>query len=455
VVPKPKVPGYTVKGSLGRGGNADVWRALDGSGKLVAVKVLRIENAKADSYPRFQREVREHAQLTHERVPGVLPLLDQHLPVRPSRADRPWLVTPLAIPIAKALGERPPLESVVAAVARIADSLARLHQRSMAHRDVKPSNCYRYENDWVLGDFGLIETPLDADAALTVGAKAMGPRAFIAPEMVLRADKAAGAPADVYSLGKTLWALAAGLPIAPIGEHRPELPDKQLRDFGVSHPRAFKLDRLIDQMTREVPEERPPMDRVAQELSDWAAAPTPRESVTLTLDDTAAAIADIFERDRRVAGQRASRFALANSVAAQVARRMPEIVKLLDDSGVQHSALTTEGVVAPALRDEFNKTPNIDVAGWCCCSLERNTGTLAFGFLRFGAGAALSRDGVVALGAAYLLLDNAGNRVLWMDTDTALMGSTAYDDKVGRLADGLVSNLQAALTEFHKSISQA
>lgn len=188
MVLKPKIPGYRLSGRRWKGGNADVWQAFDASGKLVAVKILRIENAKADSYPRFQREVREHAQLTHERVPGVLPLLDQHLPVKPSREDRPWLVTPLATPLVKALGERPRLESVVAAVARIADTLARLHQRSIAHRDVKPSNCYRYENDWVLGDFGLIETPLDVDAALTVGAKAMGPRAFIAPEMVLRAE---------------------------------------------------------------------------------------------------------------------------------------------------------------------------------------------------------------------------------------------------------------------------
>jgi len=197
------------------------------------------------------------------------------------------------------------------------------------------------------------------------------------------------------------------------------------------------------------------MDRVAQELTDWAAAPTPRESTSLTLDDTAAAIADIFERDRRATSQRQSRFALANAVAAEIGRRMPEILKRLDEAGIQHSPLTTEGVIAAALSNEFNKTPNIDVAGWHCCSLERNTGTLAFGFLRFGAGAALSRDGVVAFGATYLLLDIAGNRVLWMDTDTALMGSTAYDDKVGRLADGLVSNFQAALNEFHKSISQA
>jgi hypothetical protein len=173
----------------------------------------------------------------------------------------------------------------------------------------------------------------------------------------------------------------------------------------------------------------------------------------LTLDDAAGAIAAIFERDRRVGARRQARFAMADGIAADIARRLPEILNQLSRAGIQHSGLTAEAGIAQALSDEFNKTPNIDVAGWRTCSLERNTGTMAFGFLKFGAGAALSRDGVVALGAAYVLNDSSGNRVLWVDTDTSLVGSTAYDDKIARLADGLATNLQAALNEFHKSIS--
>ena len=54
-----------------------------------------------------------------------------------------------------------------------------------------------------------------------------------------------------------------------------------------------------------------------------------------------------------------------------------------------------------------------------------------------------------------MLRDALGQRVLWIDSDTALVDSTAYEDKVRRLADGLVANLQAALNEFHNSISQS
>ena len=169
----PTIPGYTLVGRrpFAKGGNADVWKALDDSGRPVAIKILRIGGARPDSYARFQREVREHARLTGEGFRGVLPLLDHYLPAELNHEDLPWIVTPLAKRLDKAFGERPTLESVVKAVAAIADTLARLHKRSIAHRDVKPGNCYLYEDEWVLGDFGLIKTPLDAEEALTLGLK--------------------------------------------------------------------------------------------------------------------------------------------------------------------------------------------------------------------------------------------------------------------------------------------
>ena len=57
---------------------------------------------------------------------------------------------------------------------------------------------------------------------------------------------------------------------------------------------------------------------------------------------------------------------------------------------------------------------------------------------------------MTAFGAAYVLNGEA----LWLDADSALLGSTSYDEKVARLADGLVDNLQLALTSFHAAISQ-
>jgi hypothetical protein len=57
---------------------------------------------------------------------------------------------PIAVPITEAL-EGKPLETVVAALAQIADTLARLQaEHGVAHRDLKPSNLYELEGEWLV-----------------------------------------------------------------------------------------------------------------------------------------------------------------------------------------------------------------------------------------------------------------------------------------------------------------
>jgi serine/threonine protein kinase len=74
---------------LGHGGNAFVWRATRPDAETaVALKVLNVTKAGHESYKRFVREIgflREH-----QTIPGLLPLLDAHLPgSRPPRPQRP------------------------------------------------------------------------------------------------------------------------------------------------------------------------------------------------------------------------------------------------------------------------------------------------------------------------------------------------------------------------------
>jgi hypothetical protein len=135
---------------------------------------------------------------------------------------------------------------------------------------------------------------------------------------------------------------------------------------------------------------------------------------------------------------------------------MPEILERLTAAGVKHSGLLPDHAgISGVLAERLNKIPAVDrVAGWRTCTIARVTGPEGFGVLSFGAGAAVSPDGQVALGATYVLRDGAGERVLWIESDTALIDSAACEDTVRRLADGLVSNLQAALSEFHKTISK-
>lgn len=149
---------WTIRRRLGKGGNATVWRAVrDEVGQPVALKVLQATKTRSERYRRFVTEVEFMASLGE--MPGILPLLDYHLPDSPSKADPAWLAMPEAVGIREAL-EDAPLETRVAAVARFAATLTALHvNHGAAHGDIKPGNLYAFEGDWLVGDFGLVAAP--------------------------------------------------------------------------------------------------------------------------------------------------------------------------------------------------------------------------------------------------------------------------------------------------------
>ena len=190
---------WTLGDPLGRGGNATVWNAAKDDGSAVALKILNTTKADRESYKRFVQEVGFLRQ--HSADNGVLPLLDSHLPERPSSRDRAWLAMPVATPIRAAL-DGAPLDLVVTAVAEIAATLARLAVDGIGHRDIKPGNLYRFDGRWLVGDFGLVAAP-NMDE-LTREGQALGPAHFTAYEMILDPVNADPLPADVYSLGLVL-----------------------------------------------------------------------------------------------------------------------------------------------------------------------------------------------------------------------------------------------------------
>jgi serine/threonine protein kinase len=121
--------------------------------------------------------------------------------------------------------------------------MARLAERGVGHRDIKPGNLYELNGRWLIGDFGLVAAP-DL-AALTRSGKKLGPAHYTAYEMILDPVNADPLPADVYSFGKTLFVLATGLAYPPEG-HQPA----STRGFSVAdlrpHPHASVLDRVSE-----------------------------------------------------------------------------------------------------------------------------------------------------------------------------------------------------------------
>ena len=261
-----RVGPWTLLEFLDKGGNAKVWKALrGGSDAPVALKLIHVKKKEKEQYQRFIREIKFLRE--HDAFPGILPLLDAHLPENPSAADRPWLSMPIATPITKALTGRP-LTEVVSAMADVAETLFQLHRQfNIAHRDIKPGNLYELNGSWLIGDFGLVALP-DAEE-LTRNGQPLGPAHFTAHEMVVNPATADPHPADVFSMGKTLWVLATGQRWPPDGHQPVATRGMEIGDYS-PHSRSSVLDQEIDFMTRFHPEERPTKEQVALDLVAWS-----------------------------------------------------------------------------------------------------------------------------------------------------------------------------------------
>lgn len=254
---------WCVLDRIGGGGNGDVYRCTGTDGTEAAIKALkRTMSRRRDRIARFRNEVR--FLLSHGRRPGVLPLLDHALPDDP--AEPSGYVMPVAVPLVEALVTAPELPHVVEAIEHIARTLADLVAEGVSHRDIEPENLFQLAGEWVIGDFGLVKYP--EQEAVTRHGQPLGPYYFMAPEMRRNADTADAELADVYSLAKTLWAIAACCDPPP-GQLRRDTPTLQLSSH-LKHSRAKLLDPLFERCTADNPLERPRLREVADELSWWA-----------------------------------------------------------------------------------------------------------------------------------------------------------------------------------------
>jgi hypothetical protein len=254
---------------LGAGGNGQVWRAEAADGPVRAIKVLSAGGGAGGRYRlgRFSDEIAFLA--AHPHIPGILPLLDSHIPDAPG-GEASWYVMPIARPIREALGSDPDPAVVVGAVGEIAATLASLAAEGVAHRDIKPDNLFELDGRWVIGDFGLVTYP-DKDPRTQHG-RMLGPLDYMAPEMRRDADRADPGPADAWALGKTLWVLLASAELPLPGTHRPFEAAHALRER-ITFKFAAELDLLLEQATLTEPGQRVSMEEMARELQACTAAP--------------------------------------------------------------------------------------------------------------------------------------------------------------------------------------
>jgi serine/threonine protein kinase len=259
--------GWTIHERLGAGGNGVVHRATR-EDKQGAIKILNRDLWKGKRYKRFKHEIEGMRRC--KGIRGVLPLLDFNAPERPSNTNPPWIVMGLAKPIKVALGENPKLEQVVEACLEIAEALVAMHDKDISHRDIKPENLFKFDGQWAIGDFGLID--FDGKAAVTAEGEKLGPTFFIAPEMLTNAVTADGKAADVYTFAKTLWVLATGNKYPPQGEIWRTSSTRTI-SANFKHSRAPLLDPAIEAATWDDPARRLNMKEMVDELNKWLYPP--------------------------------------------------------------------------------------------------------------------------------------------------------------------------------------
>ncbi|MFI5980039.1 protein kinase [Streptomyces sp. NPDC051555] len=205
---------YRVTAMIGRGGMGVVARALDELlGREVAVKILRAYTDAgapelADLRTRMQREARAAARIRHRGVVTVHDVTqDQGLPVIVMElVDGPSLDD--------VLSERGPLDPREAAAigAELMRALDAAHRAGVLHRDVKPGNVLLERGGRVvLTDFGIATmdtTDDEAASKLTRSGQIIGSLDYLPPERAQGQEP--GPPADIWSLGMTLYAAVEG-----------------------------------------------------------------------------------------------------------------------------------------------------------------------------------------------------------------------------------------------------
>ena len=179
LTPGSEIGGYTVVAPLGSGGMGTVYRAVDGGGDAVALKLLHPHIGADAVAPRAAAP--RGAALQRLRHPAVAAVLDAE-----ADSTEAFIVTELVDGenLADHVRERGPLDAddLLDLADGLLDALAAVHGAGVVHRDLKPSNVIVTDDGPVLIDFGIAQAA--DDSRLTAEGLVVGTPGYLAPELL-------------------------------------------------------------------------------------------------------------------------------------------------------------------------------------------------------------------------------------------------------------------------------
>ncbi|HET7777991.1 MAG TPA: serine/threonine-protein kinase [Rudaea sp.] len=199
-----QIPGYSVLRTLGAGGMATVYLAVQESlEREVALKVMApVLAANADFCEQFLKEGRITAKLSHPHLVtvhdigsyrGTYYMASEYLS---AGSLRERLQTGLGV------------YEAINIAHDLASGLTYAHEMGFVHRDVKPGNIlFRSSGAAVLADFGIAKA-IKSISSATMAGTAIGTPDYMSPEQA-QASPVDGRT-DIYSLGAVLFEMLSG-----------------------------------------------------------------------------------------------------------------------------------------------------------------------------------------------------------------------------------------------------
>lgn len=197
---------YGIESLLGEGGMGKVYRATARDGTAVALKLVKEDFARDETFRRrFHREARIAQTVKH---PNVVPVLAtgeyRGLPYMTQRFVK-------GLSLDEKVKRDGPLEpgQAVGICQDVAEGLEALWAAGMVHRDVKPANILLDEDGTAyITDFGLAKDI--QGSLLTLPGQALGSMDYMSPEQI-RGEEVSAA-SDIYALGCAMYECLCGRP---------------------------------------------------------------------------------------------------------------------------------------------------------------------------------------------------------------------------------------------------
>ncbi|RYY74733.1 MAG: hypothetical protein EOO52_10370 [Gammaproteobacteria bacterium] len=253
------IAGYHLKTTLGAGGMASVYLAIQESlDRQVAIKVL---NASLIDDPMIQRRFAQESKLIASlNHPNIVQVIDQGV----SEKGNPYFVMPFVKCISlDAVLKRTDVSATrkIDIAIQICKALAYAHRNGVIHRDIKPGNILvDYDGHVRLVDFGIAGYFTARESSTNNVDVIMGTDTYMAPEQIEGINKTTHL-SDIYSLGVVMHQLFFGC--LPFEMN----PKEGTSGTGTNAEFHAQLKPLVNSCLESTPQKRPVnVDEIRQRL---------------------------------------------------------------------------------------------------------------------------------------------------------------------------------------------